>query len=76
MCSELRGYSAGVERLVAKQTCQTVKNALPGKEVMGMTSSTEAAGVHGCIGRRASVHADPEGTHPLFLRLTESLPTT
>lgn len=37
MCSELRRYSAGVERLVAKQTSQRVKNVLPEEEVMGWT---------------------------------------
>lgn len=34
------------------------------------------AGVRECVGKRASVHADPEGMHPLFLELTDSLPTT
>ena len=31
MCSELRRYSAGVER--TKQTCQRVKNTVPGAVV-------------------------------------------
>lgn len=75
MCSELRGYSAGVERLVAQQIIQRVKNALPEEEVIGWACRMHFW-MHFLGGGGVSVHADLERMYLLFLEFTERLPTT
>lgn len=78
MRSELRGYSAEVERLVAKQTRQRFKNALPGKEVTGCARPAPRRpqeSEDALAGGRVCVLTQKECT-PFFLELTESLPTT
>lgn len=72
------GYGAEVERLVAKQTCQRFKNARPGKEVMGCARPAPRSlqeSEDALAGGRVCVLTQKECT-PLFLELTESLPTT
>lgn len=70
--SELRGYNAGVERKMARQARQRVKNALPrGSNGLGMVNSTEVVGVQGYAGKSVRVSADPEGMQPLLPEPTE-----
>lgn len=67
-------WTKGVQRRGGEtggQAHQAVKHALPEEE-----EGWQAMREYECVGRRARVRADPEGMHPLFLELTESLPTT